>query len=197
MRILRALAGLGVAAGLMATSSNGVVQTRPIDLGGSPTSLAAPGPLANFEADGNNLVRLLAGALIRRRTPLLVPGIATTDAATLPAGTAQPWLVQVRDKRYADVGRAVAHAGAQILGTVPDDTYLVRATPAQRSEIAANAAVRWMGYYQPACACPWRPGASLDCSSSPEAGATASTCSRTIRRWGLSARPWRESQACV
>ena len=43
-------------------------------------------------------------------------------------------------------------AGGQIAGTVPENTYMVRATPAQRDEIASNGAVRWAGYYQPA----WR-----------------------------------------
>ncbi len=62
MRILRVVAALGVAAGLAATPSTGVVdRASTFDLGPSAKAEAAA-PLANFQAKGDNLVRLLAGA---------------------------------------------------------------------------------------------------------------------------------------
>jgi hypothetical protein len=153
MRTLRAVAILAVAAGLLATPSTGVNSTQlPGDLGPGAGALGT-GPLANFEAKGDNLVRLLAGAFDPAQdSPPTVPGIALRDESTLPAGREQYWLVQARDQRFADVLRAVSTAGARIAGTVPDDTYMVRATPAQSDAIAADLAVRWVGYYQPA----WR-----------------------------------------
>jgi hypothetical protein len=153
MRILRVVAALGVAAGLVATPSTGVVDTAStFDLGPSAKA-AGTGPLANFQAKGDNRVRLLAGAFDPLAGSLPAgSGIGLRDRSTLRADTPQYWLVQVRDKRYADVVSAVSKAGGQIAGTVPDSTYMVRATRAQRDEIASNSAVRWAGYYQPA----WR-----------------------------------------
>jgi hypothetical protein len=153
MRILRVVATLGVAAGLLATPSTGVVGKGSSPDPGLRTSALSTGPLANFEAEGDNLVRLLAGAFDPASGSLPAgSGIGLRDRSTLPANTPQYWLVQVRDERYADVVAAVAKAGGRIAGTVPDSTYMVRATPAQRDAIATSPAVRWAGYYQPA----WR-----------------------------------------
>jgi hypothetical protein len=153
MRILRVVATLGVAAGLLATPSTGVVGKGSSTDPGLRTSALSTGPLANFEAKGDNLVRLLAGAFDPASGSLPAgSGIGLRDRSTLPVNAPQYWLVQVRDKRYAEVVGAVAKAGGKIAGTVPDNTYMVRATPAQRDAIAGSPAVRWAGYYQPA----WR-----------------------------------------
>ena len=69
MRILRVVATLGVAAGLLATPSTGVVGKGSSTDPGLRTSALSTGPLANFEAKGGNLVRLLAGASIPPRAP--------------------------------------------------------------------------------------------------------------------------------
>ena len=153
MRILRVAAMLAVGVGVLATPSTGVVGSgKGSDLGARDKALYT-GALANFEARGDNLIRLLAGPFDPLAGPLpRGAGIGLRDAAALPADTPQYWLVQVRGKRYADVVGAVERAGGRIAGTVPDDTYMVRATPAQRRAIAASPAVRWTGYYQPA----WR-----------------------------------------
>ena len=153
MRILRVVAALGVAAGLVATPSTGVVDTAStFDLGPSAKA-AGTAPLANFQVKGDNQVRLLAGAFDPAAGSLPAgSGIGLRDRSTLPADTPQYWLVQVRDKRYAEVVSATRSSGGQIAGTVPDGTYMVRATPSQRDEIASSPAVRWAGYYQPA----WR-----------------------------------------
>jgi hypothetical protein len=152
MRIIRLVATLGVAAGLLATPSTGIVNRPSIDPGHS-SSLRSTGPLANFEARGNNLIRLLAGAFDPASGSLpRGAGLALRDRTTLPQNVAQYWLVQVRDGRYGEVFAAADKAGATVVGAVPDNAYMVRATPAQRNELARSAAVRWAGYYQPA----WR-----------------------------------------
>ena len=161
MRTVRVIAALAVVAGLLATPSTGVLSTgtNAPDLGKS-VNAPVTGPLENFQAEGDGLIRLLAGAFDPTAgPPPSVPGISLKDASTLPAGTAQYWLVQVDGKEYAAVEAAVAKAGARIAGTVPDDTYMVRATPAQRAAIDANPAVRWSGYYQPAWRVPVAAGA--------------------------------------
>jgi hypothetical protein len=154
MRTMRALVLLAVAASLLAIpSTGGATKGGTTADPGMATAVRGTGPLANFEAKGDNLVRLLAGAFdpAEGRLPR-GSGLGLRDRSTLPAGTPQYWLVQVRDQRYAEVVRAVEKAGGSIAGTVPDDTYMVRATPVQRDAIAASSAVRWAGYYQPA----WR-----------------------------------------
>jgi hypothetical protein len=153
MTILRTLAAAVVAAAVLATPSTGLVGgNASFDLGPSATA-PTTGKLTNFKAKGESVVRLLAGAFDPRADDLpTVAGIGLRDASTLPAGTPQYWLVQARDNRFRGVLSAVDKAGGTIAGTVPEDTYMVRATPSQREAIAASPAVRWTGYYQPA----WR-----------------------------------------
>jgi hypothetical protein len=160
MSTIRTLAAFAAAAAVLATPSTGVVgHVSSFDLGPS-ASAPSTGKLANFTAEGDNLVRLLAGAFDPADDALpTVPGMALRDASSLPTNTAQYWLVQVRDQRFQDVTAAVEKAGATIAGTVPDETYMVRATPAQRDAIAASPAVRWTGYYQPAWRVPSAAGA--------------------------------------
>ena len=109
--------------------------------------------LANFDAEGDNLIRLLVGAFDPLADPLPVqPGTALVDDAALAPDAPQYWLVQVRDQRFAAAQAAIRAAGATVAGYIHDGTYAVRATPAQRAAIAASPAVRWTGYYQPS----WR-----------------------------------------
>ncbi|MBI4259575.1 MAG: S8 family serine peptidase, partial [Actinobacteria bacterium] len=117
------------------------------------TGVTGTGPLETFTAPGSNLIRLLAGAFDPLADPLLDPGtIALVDVAALPAGTAQYWLVQVKDRRFPEATAAIEATGGLIAGYVHDDTYMVRATPVQRLAIDTSDAVRWTGFYQPA----WR-----------------------------------------
>src|SRR6266508_6483236 len=104
MRTVRVVAAVVAVAGLLATPSTGVLNTGTTapDLGRS-VDTPVTGPLANFQARGDNLVRLLAGAFDPAQDAApTVPGITLRAAASLPAGTPQYWLVQVQDKRYAD-----------------------------------------------------------------------------------------------
>jgi CARDB len=104
-------------------------------------------------APQRDVVRLLAGSFDPLSDSLPAQhGIPLRSEVSLPRDQPQYWLVQVRDQRFRDVARAVRSAGGAIAGVIPDDTYMVRATPTQRAEIARTPTVRWMGYYQPA----WR-----------------------------------------
>jgi uncharacterized repeat protein (TIGR01451 family) len=117
------------------------------------TGVRGTGVLPNFAADRANLIRLQVGAFDPLADPLPAPsGIPLVNEATLPPPTAQYWLVQVKDNQFPAVADAVTAAGGLIVGYVHDDTYMVRATPAQSAQIEASPVVRWAGYYQPA----WR-----------------------------------------
>jgi hypothetical protein len=127
------------------------------------TSASTPAVLPNFATQGNNLIRLLSGAfdpLSDLKPTGALPSL--TSDSTLPSGTAQYWLLQVENARFAQAQEAVERAGGKVAGVVPDATYLVRATRAQKATIANSPAVRWMGYYQPswrfAVAAAGRPG---------------------------------------
>jgi uncharacterized repeat protein (TIGR01451 family) len=123
------------------------------DAGLLGTGVRGTGVLPNFAAEGANLIRLQVGAFDPLADPLPAPpGIPLVDEATLSPAAALYWLVQVKDNQFPTIADAVTAAGGLIVGYVHDDTYMVRATPAQRALIAASPAVRWTGYYQPA----WR-----------------------------------------
>ena len=154
-RVATALTACVVFAGVAALPAGaGVAATTPAAAPASPPPLSgAVKPLPNFTAQGTNLIRLLAGAFDPLAQPSPRPaGIPFVDEASLPAGVAQYWLVQVKDGRFASAGAAISTAGAKVVGVVPDATLMVRATPAQRAAIARSDAVRWSAYYQPA----WR-----------------------------------------
>ncbi|MGH2683116.1 MAG: hypothetical protein ACRDIX_07770, partial [Actinomycetota bacterium] len=138
---------------LVAAAPAGAQASPSGDPGLLGTGVRGTGVLPNFAAEGANLIRLQVGAFDPLADPLPAPsGIPLVNEATLPAPTAQYWLVQVKDDQFPAVAEAVTAAGGLIVGYVHDDTYMVRATPAQSAQIEASSAVRWAGYYQPA----WR-----------------------------------------
>ena len=127
------------------------------------TNASTPAVLPNLATHGDNLIRLLAGAfdpLSDLKPTGALPSL-TSDSA-LPTGIVQYWLLQVANGKFAQAQDAVRRAGGKVAGVVPDATYLVRATRAQKATIANSPAVRWMGYYQPswrfAVAAAGRPG---------------------------------------
>jgi hypothetical protein len=135
---------------IMATASPATPQAA--GLGSEPgMGGRVPGLLPSLTAKGTGLIRLQVGAFdpLTGKLPA-PPGIALVNDTVLPVGITQHWLTQVRDGRFAEVRAAVEASGAKVVGNVPDATYMVRATPAQRLQIAANPAVRWMGLFQPA-----------------------------------------------
>ncbi|MBD0348198.1 MAG: S8 family serine peptidase [Thermoleophilia bacterium] len=165
-------AGLAIAvaaviggAGLFSTTPNSVAVAGegraavPAKGGARVKEFAAPGRTSSSRravtrsARGGTAIRLVAGTFDPQSGRLPTQrGIPLRSEVTLARDVAQPWLVQVRGHRFAEATRAVQAAGGTIVGSVPDDTYMVRATPRQRADIARSPAVRWIGYFQPA----WR-----------------------------------------
>lgn len=104
----------------------------------------------SFAATGRDLIRLQVGAFdpLEGNLPTS-PAVPTVSLTGLPARPTY-WLVQVDGGRFADAVGAVHRAGGTVAGIIPDATYIVRATPAQRAALASSAAVRWSGLLQPA-----------------------------------------------
>ena len=114
---------------------------------------SAGGVIPNFAAEGANLIRLEVGAFDPLSDALPTQsGIAQVAEASLAPGTAQYWLLQVKDSKFAEADAAVQNAGGIVAGFLPENTYIVRATTVQKAAIASDSSVRWMGFYQPA----WR-----------------------------------------
>ena len=64
-------------------------------------------------------------------------------------GTA-PWLVQIAGAIREDRKAALEKTGAAIRGYIPENGFLVEATPRQIAQIASMADVAWIGEYLPA-----------------------------------------------
>ncbi|MGH9043025.1 MAG: S8 family serine peptidase, partial [Acidimicrobiia bacterium] len=93
--------------------------------------------------DGRLTIRLATGAF----DPLEgVPEVA----APLRAGEDGVLLVQVHPPSSPAVRAAISGAGGEILGSIPEATYLVRAGPGVAGALRKLAAVRWVGPYHPA-----------------------------------------------
>ncbi len=158
-RMLVTLMALAVAGALLAVPGSAAGTGAPHVAGDPPGAGNAGVAFPNFTADGSHLVRLLAGAFDPRADPLpAVAGIDLVDAA--PSGP-DYHLVQVAGRDFAGAQSAIDAAGGLLAGYVPDDTYMVRATADQIAAIAASAAVRWAGYYQPAWRIPVAVGAKV------------------------------------
>ena len=130
----------------------------PQSSGASLPRSSGTGELPSWQHKSANRIRLLAAAF----DPLedAGPTVASIPVRTsVPAGAEVHWLVQAKDMDFRGVTRAIAAAGATIGGFVPDAAYVVRATDAQISTIAASPSVRWTGLYQPMWKVPTRIGA--------------------------------------
>ena len=168
--VLLAVGGVAVAVGLALVSGSGSTTQAPSAAAAGPstpnaseraTKTAAPSRRQTARAVDHaerrtakrKVISLLAGAFDPLKGELPEqPGIPLRSEVTLPRSEPQYWLTQVRDERFADAVKAVRTAGGAVVGALPPETYMVRATPAQRQRIERDGAVRWMGYYQPA----WR-----------------------------------------
>ncbi|HKZ83752.1 MAG TPA: S8 family serine peptidase [Anaerolineae bacterium] len=177
--MLVAIALLGAALPLSPASATVAITTSAMEVDFAPSTGAM---LPNFAAEGDNLIRLLAGAFDPLADPLPAgAAIAHIVEETLPAGQPQYWLVQVNGQRYADAWAAIEATGGLVAGTVPDDTYMARATPEQARAIRADPAVRWVGYYQPA----WRVPIAID----GKPGLLDLAGTQTLRVWVFRAEP--------
>ncbi|HEX9969997.1 MAG TPA: S8 family serine peptidase, partial [Acidimicrobiales bacterium] len=96
------------------------------------------------EAGSHTMVRVAAGAF----DPLDgVPAVPASLRA--PAGSRYA-LVQVEYPSTAAVQDAMRAAGAELLGVLPDVTYVVRADAADLDRVRDIEGVRWVGPYHPA-----------------------------------------------
>ncbi len=78
-------------------------------------------------------------------------GTPAASSTGLAASTATPlMLVQFRGPVQAAWTDALTQQGAELLGYIPDHTFLVRAAPESIARIQALDAVRWVGPYAPA-----------------------------------------------
>ena len=68
----------------------------------------------------------------------------------LDAGGAAPWLVQFNAPIQPEWQTAIAAAGAEVAGYIPENALLLTATPAALVRIAAMPEVSWAGEYLPA-----------------------------------------------
>ncbi|MDQ3943575.1 MAG: hypothetical protein M3357_00155, partial [Actinomycetota bacterium] len=113
-----------------------------------PKDDAPPGPAAAparraEPVDGRLAVRLAAGGF----DPLEgVPEVAEP----LRADDTGHLLVQVHPPASAATRDAIRGAGAEILGHLPEATYLVRGGPGVAETVRRLAPVRWVGPYHPA-----------------------------------------------
>ena len=93
--------------------------------------------------DGRLTIKLATGAF----DPLAgVPDVP----APLRAGEDGVLLVQIHPPSSPAVRAAISGAGAEILGSIPEATYLVRAPPGAAGALRELPAVRWVGPYHPA-----------------------------------------------
>lgn len=164
MRAVRVRSGAAIVAFLLlagvltpptALGGNGPRKDRAPKAGGSPNPTepdvamagVAPTPLG-FTKNGNNLIRLAAGAFdpLQVVAPVEIP--AVTEASLTPDAPTY-WLVQVKEGRASEAVTSIDQARGKVDGYVPDNAYLVRATPLEAAAIAASASVRWTGLFQP------------------------------------------------
>ena len=78
---------------------------------------------------------------IRRATPAVQQALTAQGKA--------PWLVQCDDVIHEEWKDSLVAAGATLVGYMPENAYLVEATPAQMTAIAALPQVAWVGEYRP------------------------------------------------
>ncbi|HVF76413.1 MAG TPA: S8 family serine peptidase [Acidimicrobiales bacterium] len=125
------------------------VQQQRADAGTSPREQIAKQHAKS--ASSRTMVRIAAGAFDPAKGVPEVP-------ADLQAAATRYWFVQVHAPATKPVRVAIEAAGAEILGTVPDVTYLVRADAAAAAKVTAVQGVRWVGMFQPA----WKVAPGID-----------------------------------
>ncbi|MBE2236847.1 MAG: S8 family serine peptidase [Caldilineaceae bacterium] len=104
-----------------------------------PTSAA----LAQAPAPGDGTIYLQAGAF----DPLSQPAVATAGVDAPPSPY---YLVQFTGPVEEMWLEQVAALGGAVVGYVPNDTHIVRMTPATMAAVRSLPSVRWVGPFQPA-----------------------------------------------
>jgi hypothetical protein len=96
-------------------------------------------------AGSHHMVRLATRAFDPLKdVPKVAAGLQVSPAAS------DYWLVQVEYPATKATRLAITSTGAEILGALPDVTYLVRANPAIADAVKGIDGVRWVGAYEPA-----------------------------------------------
>ena len=78
------------------------------------------------------------------------PAVPPALAAETRAGVPSYHLVQISGSPTEERKAALSSAGADLIAYVPDNTYIVRATPEVAATLAHSPAVRWVGPLHPA-----------------------------------------------
>lgn len=85
--------------------------------------------------------------------PLLaLPPVPAELRLTEPRAGSVPYIVQFEAAGADEGRRSLTTLGIDVVAYLPEDAWLVRMEPAQRPAVAALAAVRWVGVFEPA----WR-----------------------------------------
>ena len=93
-------------------------------------------------------ISLQVGTIDTRRGEPSLPDELHIDE--YPAGEPGYYLVQSTDVILPKWKTAVQETGAELMGYVPNNAFIVRMTEGQRTTVAALGAVQWIGIYQPA-----------------------------------------------
>jgi subtilisin family serine protease len=118
-------------------------------------------------------------------------GTPAAGSTGLAASTATPlMLVQFRGPVQAAWTDALTRQGAELLGYIPDHTFLVRAAPESITRIQALDAVRWVGPYAPA----YKLAPDL---AAPTTGLAAVPASREVLVVGFAGDPVADLQALL
>jgi hypothetical protein len=75
---------------------------------------------------------------------------ALLRAAPVESGEEAYYLVQLAGKPTEPRRKAVTSAGGELVAYMPDDTYIVRATPEAASALSSSPEITWVGPYHPA-----------------------------------------------
>ncbi|MGH2787743.1 MAG: S8 family serine peptidase [Actinomycetota bacterium] len=145
-----------VVAGTLATAS-----AAPHDKTRAPdVRTTAPRPnVPGFEGRGSSVIRLASGPFDPLVDSMAPSGFDVVGVSDLEPGQPAYWLVQAEAGKVSVAVEAIERAGGLIAGAVPNRTFAVQATPAQRALFDGAAGVRWSGVYQPAWKVPPRTNA--------------------------------------
>ncbi|HMO04654.1 MAG TPA: S8 family serine peptidase [Kiritimatiellia bacterium] len=108
------------------------------------STAASPPILLDWGTIDTSAPEFQAGARALRTTSRPVPQQQLSSQGTAP------WLVQFNDVIQEEWKTAMEQAGATLMGYIPENAFLIKATPAALSTISRLPDVAWVGEYLPA-----------------------------------------------